>query len=305
MISLGAGPIWLAGGRGMLARAIQARLDVLGVSWVATDAELDIAERERVAEFARAHRPVAIVNAAAYTRVDDAEAHEADAVRVNADGPENLAIVAEELGVPLLHFSTDYVFDGAASAPYSEAAATNPRTAYGRSKLMGEQRVLKRLDGALGYVIRTSWLYGCGGPNFVKTMVTLMREREELKVVGDQHGRPTYTVDLAEAAARLLGLEGGERAAAGLYHFANAGQTSWHGFAEAILEASRKLGLDVRTARVLPCTTAEYPRPAPRPAYSVLDTGRIEQVLGRAPRVWREALSDYLIREFVTQERPS
>lgn len=280
----------------MLARALRARFERSGVRYVATDTEVDVTAREPVLDFARRTRPACIVNAAAFTRVDDAEVEEAAATRVNADGPENLARAALELGVPLLHVSTDYVFDGAASAPYREDSPTGPTSAYGRSKLAGEQRLASVLAEApsLGYVVRTSWLFGDGGPNFVKTMVGLMRERDELRVVDDQRGRPTYTVDLADAICRVLGLTGGVVAPAGTYHFANAGEVSWHGFAMGILARCRELGLPVKVRRIVPVTTAEFPRPARRPAYSVLDTSRLTAATGLEPRPWQAALSDYL-----------
>lgn len=290
----------------MLARALASRLDALGVSHIATDVDMDIGELERLLAFAREHRPTAILNAAAYTRVDDAEANEAVANRVNAEGAGNLARAALEVGARLLHYSTDYVFDGTAQSPYREDAPTAPRSAYGRSKLGGEQRLLATLATApeLGYVVRTSWLFGAGGPNFVKTMVGLMRDKEELRVVQDQHGRPTYTVDLADASLRLLGFGAAAPATPGIYHFANGGPTSWHGFASSILEACRALGLPVKTKQIVPVTTAEFPRPAPRPAYSVLDTTRIEHALGYAPRHYLDTLPDYLTREFAASERP-
>jgi dTDP-4-dehydrorhamnose reductase len=310
--------VWLVGGRGMLARAFRERFEREGVAFVATDLDLDITDGERVFEFARSKRPAVIVNAAAYTRVDDAETNEEAATRVNAVGPEHLARAALELGAKILHFSTDYVFDGAAGVPYREDAPTGPKSAYGRSKLQGEERMQRVLAARpeLLYIVRTSWLFGEGGPNFVKTMVGLMREKEELRVVEDQRGRPTYTVDLAAASAALLGLGRAREAIApdhahtapappGVYHFANAGALSWHGFAEGILAACRELGLPTRTARVVPVTTAEFPRPAPRPAYSVLDTARLEGALGVAPRGWQPALSEYLTREFVASESSS
>lgn len=301
----GSRPVWLPGGLGMLASALKDRFELLGVPYVATDRELDITDLDRVMQFALTNRPIAIVNAAAYTRVDDAETQEDQATRINADGAEYLARAARELEIALLHFSTDYVFDGRGSNPYPEDFPTAPLTVYGKSKLLGEQRVLQVLQGSTGYVIRTSWLYGWGGPNFVKTMVGLMREREELKVVDDQQGRPTYTVDLAQASVDLLGLSGCRPARPGLYHFANTGVTSWYGFASRIRAASQELGLKLEVQRLLPCTTAEYPRPAPRPAYSVLDTSRVEQALGRAPRAWQDALTDYLIREFIAEGNSS
>jgi dTDP-4-dehydrorhamnose reductase len=195
-----------------------------------------------------------------------------------------------------VHVSTDYVFDGRATEPYREDAATNPQCAYGRTKLAGEQRVLA-LPGAgeRAYVVRTSWLFGEHGKNFVETIVGLLATREELRVVADQLGRPTYTRDLADAALELAGVGGSNTArASGLYHFANAGVTSWHGFATTIRELSLELGLPVRARSIVPITTAEFPRPARRPAYSVLDTTRIESTLLRKPRSFVTALRDYL-----------
>jgi len=188
------------------------------------------------------------------------------------------------------------VFAGDATTPYREQDPVAPRTAYGKTKLEGEQRALSsHPEGS--FVLRTSWLFGENGPNFVRTMVNLMRERETLKVVQDQLGRPTYTRDLAAAALDLLGLAQPRAAAPGVYHFANAGEVSWHGFTLGIRAACERLEQALRVREILPVTTAEFPRPAPRPAYSVLDTSRIERALGRAPRSWQTALEHYLAAE--------
>jgi dTDP-4-dehydrorhamnose reductase len=293
-------PLWLVGARGMLGTALRERID--GRAVLATDIELDIGDEAAVLAFARREQPGVILNAAAYTRVDDAEQKRDEAWRANADGPANLARAAREIGARLLHVSTDYVFDGRGAAPYAEDAPCAPATVYGASKRAGEEAVLAELAAGLsGYLVRTSWLFGDTGPSFVRTMVGLMRERPELKVVDDQHGRPTYAADLAGACLALVGLGPGlpARAAAppGLYHFANTGAVSWHGFALGILAACRELGMDLRTERVLPVTTREFPRPAPRPAYSVLDTTRIERALGVIPRPWPEALRACLERQ--------
>jgi len=288
--------VWLTGGSGMLASALRDEFDRLGVSYVATDAELDITQRERVLAAAAKHRPHWIINGAAFTRVDDAEKELDVAQRVNGDGPAFLAEAAREHGANLLHFSTDYVFAGDAAAPYREQDPVAPRTAYGKTKLEGEQRALS-VHPAGSFVLRTSWLFGENGPNFVRTMVNLMRERETLKVVHDQLGRPTYTRDLAAAALELVGLARPRAAAPGVYHFANAGEVSWHGFTLGIRAACERLEQALRVREILPVTTAEFPRPAPRPAYSVLDTSRIERALGRAPRPWQTALEHYLAAE--------
>jgi dTDP-4-dehydrorhamnose reductase len=287
--------VWLVGAGGMLGTAVRERLERLGLPHVRTDLDVDITDRQRVLEFARSERPRLIINAAAYTRVDDAETHEDEAARVNAFGPDHLGMAAAAVGASVLHVSTDYVFDGRGSAPYLEDAVCAPSSAYGRTKLDGERRLLSsRSPDTQIYIVRTSWLFGEHGPNFVRTIGKLLAERDELRVVADQEGRPTYAGDLADAMLELVGA--GERPAApdGIYHFANAGAVSWHAFASAIRELSLELGLPVRAARVVPVTTAEFPRPAPRPAYSVLDTTRIEQALGSTPRHFSSALREYL-----------
>ncbi len=274
----------------MLASAIKPLLEARRLPFLGTDAELDIADREAVLELARRERPALIVNAAAYTRVDDAEKELDAARRGNADGPANLGAAAREIGARVIHFSTDYVFDGKGESPYLESAPVAPLGAYGKTKLEGEQRLLEETAGKNVAIIRTSWLFGGLGNNFVRTMLKLLAERDELRVVADQRGRPTYTRDLAEAAVALALLPEQN----GIFHFANRGDVTWHGFTVAIRELALEHGLPVKASEVKPITTAEFPRPAPRPAYSVLDTARIEAALGTPPRSWREALGDYV-----------
>jgi len=296
--------VWVTGAAGMLGQAIVEGLTRWSVPLVTTDHEVDICDPAAVTAFGERERPTHIVNCAAYTQVDAAESQEELATRVNGEGPAHLGRFAAALGASLAHVSTDYVFDGTGSQPYAEDSPTKPLGAYGRSKWKGEQGLwaaLGQTPGASerGFVIRTSWLFGEGGKNFVQTMLGLAREREELRVVADQRGRPSYTRDLAEAIARLMGLWGSDatgqpRAPGGTYHFANAGETTWHGFCEGILETARSLEIPLAAARVLPVTTAEFPRPAPRPAYSVLDTQKIEKALGITPRPWQATLRDYL-----------
>ncbi len=287
--------VWVAGASGMLGRAVCAELGRRGVEVVGTDLEVDIAEPGAVAAALARTGASHVVNCAAYTRVDDAEREEELARRVNAAGPEVLGRAALERGAALVHFSTDYVFAGDGGRPYVEDDPAAPRGAYARTKREGEERLLALGPGLRLHLVRTSWLFGAGGPNFVGTMLGLMASREELRVVADQRGRPTYAPDLAAAALDLAGLAaGGERAPSGCYHFANAGETTWYDFACRIRERAAALGFPVQARVVHPVTTAEFPRPAPRPAYSVLDTAKITAALARAPRPWHDALDDHL-----------
>jgi dTDP-4-dehydrorhamnose reductase len=286
--------VWLVGANGLLGSVLRARIEELGVPFVATDRELDIADPRIVTEFVERERPTLIVNAAAYTRVDDAETHEQDAFRTNALGPENLGTAGSRNGSSIVHVSTDYVFDGRASEPYREDAPCAPASAYARTKHEGERRLLAVTGGRSLWMIRTSWLFGDNGPSFVRRITELVAERDELRVIADQRGRPTYAPDLADAALRLAGLvEPARPAAHGVYHFANSGEATWHELAEAVRERALKLGLPVRAARIVPITTPEYPLPAVRPAYSVLDTSKIEAALGFKPRHWHAALDEY------------
>jgi dTDP-4-dehydrorhamnose reductase len=272
---------WLVvGAGGQLGTDLMRVLDgqyVIGL----TRHELDITDVDAVARAVAAVVPSVIVNAAAYTAVDAAETDEATAFTANVTAPAALAAAAANAGARFVHVSTDYVFAGDATAPYDEDAATGPKSAYGRTKLAGEQAVFAELPDA--YVVRTAWVYGASGANFVKTMARLERERETVSVVDDQRGSPTWSRDLARGLVEL----GSSGAAGGIYHCTNTGETTWFGFTRAIFE---ELGADPE--RVLPTTTAAFPRPAPRPAYSVLGNRRwIEAGLDPLPH-WRAALHD-------------
>lgn len=246
-----------------------------------SSAQLDVTDRAAIAAQLADFKPDVIVNAAAFTAVDAAESEYDRAYAVNAAGPALLAAEAARTGARLVHVSTDYVFDGTAGSPYPVDAPTNPQSAYGRSKLAGEQAV-RELAPDTGYVVRTSWLYGAAGPNFVKTMARLEAAERTVSVVDDQIGSPTWSADLAGRLVDLVrsGLP------AGIYHCRGAGSTTWHGFAQAIFA---ELGAD--PDRVLPIKTENFPRPAPRPAYSVLsDTEWL--AAGLSPMLdWRAALT--------------
>lgn len=270
---------WLViGSRGQLGTDL---MDLLGDKAVGLDVpDIDITDLDSVAQAIYDVGPELVVNCAAYTAVDAAESDETTAQAVNGTGAANVAQAAAQ--TRLIHVSTDYVFDGTATVPYQEDAAPSPRSAYGRTKLFGEQAVLRHPEA---YVVRTAWLYGAAGNNFVKTMLGLERTRDTLSVVDDQVGQPTWSRDLA---AQLI-LLGSSSAAPGIYHGTNAGQTSWYGFTRRIFELA---GAD--PDRVLPTTTDEFPRPAPRPAYSVLGHDRWAQQGLPEMRPWDEALAQAL-----------
>lgn len=301
MTSMASGTrIWVPGAGGMLGQAVIARLRAAGQVPIGTGRDVDIAQASAVQAFAANVRPTHIINCAAYTQVDACETQVDAAMASNAAGPGHLATAAAAVGASLLHVSTDYVFDGTATTPYSEADPCTPLGAYGRSKRAGEINVWSALEAAgqasAGYVVRTAWLFGHGGNNFVQTMLRLFASREALGVVADQVGRPTFCDDLAGAIVALLGLVPGQPGPApgGLYHFANAGAVSWHGFASAILQAARAAKRPLTCTHIRAIATAEYPTPARRPAYSVLRTDKIAAALGVAPRPWEQALEAYL-----------
>ncbi|WP_406462350.1 dTDP-4-dehydrorhamnose reductase [Streptomyces sp. NBC_00111] len=279
---------WLVtGAGGMLGQDVLARLARDGESTVGLDRKaLDITDAADVRRAVEEHDPAVIVNCAAWTAVDDAEAQEAEALRINGDGPRLLAEMCAERGIVLLHVSTDYVFDGTAGKPYGEDAPTAPRSAYGRTKLAGEQAVLSLLPGT-GYVVRTAWLYGAGGGNFARTMIKLEGVKDTLDVVDDQLGQPTWTVDLADRLVRLGQGALAGTAPAGVYHGTSGGETTWFGYTRAVFEL---LGADPE--RVRPTTSAAFARPAPRPAYSVLGHDRWASAGIEPIRDWREALAE-------------
>lgn len=270
------------GGTGMLGRAITAEGRRRGAPVLAlSHAQADVADAGALAGWVDSFAPEAVINCAAFTRVDDCERERERALLINGAAVANVAAAAARRQALLLQISSDYVFAGDGERPYRPHDATGPRSAYGESKLLGERHALayKRT-----LVLRTSWLYGPGGPNFAATMVRLMDEgRTPLRVVDDQVGMPTYTRYLARAIWRLL-----DRGVLGILHYGNREPVSWHGFARAIADA-------VAPAVVVePVSTAEFPRPASRPAYSVLDVSDYEREVGRRVEPWLAGLTDYL-----------
>ena len=256
---------WLVtGAGGMLGQDMVTCLERDGEAVLAlTRADLDITDQAAVTATVRGCQPDFVVNCAAWTAVDEAEAHEDEAFEVNGRGARLVAAACAASGARLIHVSTDYVFAGDACRPYTEHDRCGPRTAYGRTKLAGERAVAELLPGS-GYIVRAAWLYGAHGPNFVRTMIRLERGGGVVDVVDDQHGQPTWAMDVAGQVIALAR----SGAPAGVYHATSSGETTWFGFAREIFGL---LGADI--ARVRPVTSGAYPRPAPRPAYSVLGHG--------------------------------
>ena len=281
--------ILLTGVDGQVGHELATTLSPLGEVHGFGRSDLDLSRADAIVAACRALKPALIVNAAAYTAVDKAESEPAAAYAVNGHAPGVLGEEAKRLGAVLVHYSTDYVFDGARRVPYEEDDATGPLSVYGRSKLEGERAIAQ--TGCKHLVFRTSWVYGPRGRNFLRTMLALGATREEVRVVADQHGAPTSSLFLAEATARAIQSIPASGIASGVYHLSAAGRTTWAGFAEAIFaRAARRFGL--RAPRVIPITTAEYPTPARRPAWSVLSHRKFATTFGFAPAPWVAQLDD-------------
>ncbi|MEG5043883.1 dTDP-4-dehydrorhamnose reductase [Microcoleus sp. B4-C1] len=286
--------ILLAGGSGQLAQELQPILLSSGEVIVIDRTRLDLSQPESIRQAMAEIKPDLVINSGAYTAVDKAESEPELAYAVNAIAPGIFAEECEKQGASLIHFSTDYVFDGSHGSAYLETDSTNPLGTYGKSKLAGEAAILK--SGNRHIIIRTAWVYGNGGKgNFVKTMLRLGKEREEIRVVADQIGSPTWTRDLGAATSQIIPLLGPETF--GTYQYTNSGVCSWYDFAIAIFEEAAQLGFPLKVQRVIPITTAEYPTPAKRPAFSVLSTVKISALLGTYPPHWRQGLRQMLARE--------
>ncbi|MBI5559647.1 MAG: dTDP-4-dehydrorhamnose reductase [Deltaproteobacteria bacterium] len=281
--------ILVTGSGGMLASALAELLEREHRVSALSRKEFDITDVSSVRKNILRVSPQVIVNCAAYTKVDKAEEERSEAFLINAEGPRNLAAVCRKLGARLIHISTDFVFDGKKSVPYKEEARPYPLSVYGMSKLQGEKNVQDETTDFI--IIRTSWLYGRGKDNFVKKVASLARKRKDLPVVYDQIGTPTYTGDLSTAIMNLLDKP------PGIYHFSNEGVASWYDFAHAIVEEMKKGGMKMRLEALRPILTEEYPAPAKRPAYSVLDKSKYKRITGEAIPHWRESLSRYVAEE--------
>lgn len=279
--------ILLFGAEGQVGWELQRSLSVLGTVVPLARAQVDLADSEAVRTTIRKVQPRAIVNAAAYTAVDKAETEREAAFAINAHAPTVMAAEAAAAGIPLIHFSSDYVYDGRKNGRYVESDATNPQSEYARSKLAGDMAVLAA--EAQTVVLRTSWVYAARGSNFLRTILKLAGERASLPVVGDQVGAPTSAELLADVTAQILPQLYRDKSLRGLFHCAAAGETSWHGYAVFLVRRARALGaaLTLSPERIDAITTAQYPRPAARPANSRLDCALLETTFGLRMPDWQ------------------
>lgn len=285
--------VWVIGNRGMLGSQVCRTLSENKIDFLGTDSDVSILDAAELEGFAGGKNITFIVNCAAYTAVDKAESEAEKARALNADGPRNIARLAKRLGVPFIHISTDYVFDGSGSTPLTEDMIIAPLGVYGVTKAEGERAVAGETDDF--YILRTAWLYGWSGKNFVYTMIRAMNSRDSVKVVSDQRGTPTNCVTLAGVILKIIEKRAvGESVPNGIYHVTDLGETTWFDFAKEIFSQGLEKGLVTnKTCAVNPCTTEEYPTPAKRPAYSVLDKTKVQETLGIKLPEWRESLKLY------------
>lgn len=284
--------IWLLGRRGMLGREVETLLRTGMTPHLATGREVDVTDREALQAFVAAHPEAEIdwiINCTGYTAVDRAEQEPRDAYRVNAEGARNIAGIARQLSATMIHISTDYIYDGSKGSPYTEEDLPRPIGVYGQSKLKGEQAVCSTLRKY--FIIRTAWLYGKHQANFVSTMLRLFHQRDEIAVVSDQWGNPTFARDLA---CTVLGLVRENRREYGIYHYTNKGCTNWCDFAREIYAQATKQGILQRAVSIQAIAAEQYPTKARRPKYTCLSKDKIINTFGIDIRSWQEALREFL-----------
>jgi len=286
--------IWLIGNKGMLGNDVEKFLKERGLTYWVSDKEVDIGDYKALEKFGKDKKIKWIINCSGYTKVDKAEEEIDEAFRINKNGVRNIALFSAKKQIRLIHISTDYVFDGQqerGAVAYKEDDKTNPINIYGKSKLAGEEEIKKALKE--NFIIRTAWLCGLQGNNFIYTMLRLFKERDVVKVVEDQWGSPTYTMDLAGAILKIIE---DDSVSCGVYHFTNEGVTSWYEFSRTIYKKAKKLGLieDNKKVDIQPIKTKDYPTAARRPRYSVLSKEKIKRELDLKIRNWDESLKDFL-----------
>lgn len=278
--------LWITGGQGMLGTCLQRLCRDRNIVHLASPRhEADLTDLASLISIAQRIEPSHMINCAAYTDVDRAEGHEQEATAINATGARNLALAAVAVGARLVHISTDYVFNGLSLVPYRETDLCAPINVYGRSKWEGEKGVLEVFPSAC--ILRTSWLFGAQGRNFVSSVIKWLYEKQEFQAVDDQSARPTYVHDLARAVVDLLDCEG-------IIHFANGGVASRYQVAIALREELLRKGHAIVCRQIHPVSRSQFPTPAPRPIYSALATDTYTQITGKQPRPWKEAMEDYL-----------
>lgn len=278
--------LWIVGAGGLVGKALSRRCAELHLNYVATSKEeADITDLPQLLNVAHIIQPTHIINCAAYTNVDQAESEQELVRKINVEGPDNLARVAKEHRAKLIHLSSDYVFDGKGQAPYKEDDLCAPNGIYAKSKRDGELRIIS--SGADYCIIRTSWVFGRGGKNFISSILEAMKTKSVLKVVNDQSGCPTFCVDLANAILKLL-------PHSGIFHFANHGIVSRFDIAQVLLQEAKRMGYQLVCEKIEPVSSANFPTPAPRPSYSALSCEKLTATLGWKPRPWKETLKDYI-----------
>ncbi|WP_407425655.1 dTDP-4-dehydrorhamnose reductase [Treponema sp.] len=291
--------IWVIGSKGMLGTEVCRTLKENKIDFIGTDSNVSILDFKVLEEFAAGKKISFIVNCAAYTAVDKAESDEENARALNAEGPRNIARLAKKIGCPLIHISTDYVFNGSATSPITEDFPIKPIGVYGQTKAEGEKAVAEETNDY--YILRTAWLYGYNGKNFVYTMIHAMNARDNLKVVNDQRGTPTNCTTLANVILKIVQSRDSSAAPQndkipyGIYHVTDEGETTWFDFAKEIFTRGLEAGIVTnKNCAVNPCATSEYPTPAKRPAYSVLSKKKIQKTLGIKLPEWQESLKSFI-----------
>ena len=285
--------VWVIGANGMLGQTLTDTLQKAQIPYIATDMEVDITDKKSLSDYCSSNDSISwIVNCSAYTNVDGAESQEEKAYQINHHGVANIANCAQDMQIPLIHISTDYVFDGMDKYPKKETDSTGPISIYGKSKLAGEMALQEITDKY--FIIRTAWLYGLMGNNFVKTMLRLMNEKEQLNVVNDQIGSPTLTIGLAQAIVKIIQDNSKEY---GIYHYSDEGKISWYDFACEIYKQGKQIGLINNTVKINPVPSSAYPTPAKRPAFSLMDKTKIKTALDIKVKDWKENLNTYLMME--------
>ena len=293
--------IWVIGYKGMLGSEICRQLTENNIQFVRSDVDVDITDIKALDQFAKCWAVTWIINCAAYTAVDKAESDIELAHKLNVEGPENIARVAKKYGAKLIHISTDYVFDGTGDTPRTEDMPVAPIGVYGVTKAKGEEAVRNNTDKY--YILRTAWLYGWAGKNFVYTMIRAMNNHEAVKVVNDQKGTPTFAGDLAKVILQIID---DKTVSYGTYHVTDLGEITWWDFTNEIKKQGIEAGWINETGKncvVNPCTTDEYPTPAKRPAYSVLSKDKVQKTLGITLPDWKESLSKFLHSELFDKSR--